>query len=81
MNGSTITLCTALTLSLARAGLGQGETDLADLLDRTASSIVTVKVVIKMEISMMGQAQNEESRSELPGVVVDDSGMIMISNA
>ncbi len=81
MNGSTITLCTALTLSLARAGLGQGETDLADLLDRTASSIVTVKVVIKMEISMMGQAQNEESRSELPGVVVDDSGLIMISNA
>ncbi len=81
MNGSTLTLCTALALSLARAGLGQGETDLAGLLDRTAPSIVTVKVVIKTEISMMGQAQNEESRSELPGVVVDDSGLIMISNA
>ncbi len=81
MNGSTITLCTALTLSLARAGLAQGETDLADLLDRTASSIVTVKVVIKKEISVMGQSQNEDSRSELPGVVVDDSGLIMISNA
>jgi S1-C subfamily serine protease len=42
---------------------------------------VTVKVVIKTEVSMMGQAQNEESRSELPGVVVDESGLIMISNA
>ena len=81
MNGRTLALCAGLMLALPRAGLGQGEADLASLLDRIAPSIVTVKVVIKTEISMMGQAQNEESRSELPGVVVDDSGLVMISNA
>ncbi len=67
-------------LTLPRAGLGQ-DADIAGLLDKAAPSIVTVKVVIKTEFSMMGQAQNEESRSELQGVVVDDSGMVMISNA
>ncbi len=81
MNGRTLASCAGLMLALPRAGLGQGEADLASLLDRIAPSIVTVKVVIKTEISMMGQAQNEESRSELPGVVVDDSGLVMISNA
>ncbi len=82
---NTIALCTAgiLTLALPRAGLGQGAdlSGMAGLLEKTASSIVTVKVVIKTEFSMMGQAQNEESRSELQGVVVDDTGLIMISNA
>ncbi len=81
MNGRTLALCAALTLALTGTGLGQDETNLASLLERIAPSIVTVKVVIKTEVSMMGQAQNEESRSELPGVVVDDSGLIMISNA
>ncbi len=78
----SIALCIAgvVLLTLPRAGLGQ-DTDIAGLLDKAAPSIVTVKVVIKTEYSMMGQAQNEESRSELQGVVVDDSGMVMISNA
>ena len=79
MNGRILALCAALMLT--GTGLGQDETNLAGLLERIAPSIVTVKVVIKTEVSMMGQAQNEESRSELPGVVVDDSGLVMISNA
>lgn len=57
------------------------QSELANLLDRVAPSVVTVKVVIKTEINMMGQTQNEEQRSELQGVVVDASGLIMISNA
>lgn len=80
-----IALCAAgmLTLLLPGAGLGQtAETSgMVGMLDRIAPSIVTVKVVIKTEFSMMGQAQNDESRSELQGVVVDDSGLVMISNA
>jgi len=65
-------------LALPGVSLGQ---NVAGLLDKAAPSIVTVKVVLKTEISAMGQAQNDESRSEMPGVVVDDSGLIMISNA
>ncbi len=81
----SIALCSAgvLALALPRAGLGQGAdlSGIAGLLDKTVSSIVTVKVVLKIEIGIMGQAQNEELRSELQGVVVDDTGLIMISNA
>ncbi len=79
---NSIALCTAgaLMLALPRTGLGQ-DADVAGLLEKAAPSIVTVKVVIKTEISVMGQAQNDESRSEMPGVIVDDTGLIMISNA
>ncbi len=82
MISKRIALCSAgvVLLALPRAGLGQS-VDMAGLLDKAAPSIVTVKVVIKTEFSMMGQAQNDESRSELQGVVVDDSGLVMISNA
>ncbi len=52
----------------------------AGVLDTVAPAIVTVKVVIKMDIMMGGQSQNEESRSELTGVVVDESGLVMVSN-
>jgi S1-C subfamily serine protease len=62
----------------ARAGQGD---ELAATLDRAAPSIVTVRAVIKTELMMMGQAQNEETRSDLQGVVVDSSGLVMISNA
>ena len=79
-NNIALCLAGAVLLTLPRAGLAQ-DADIAGLLDKTAPSIVTVRVVIKTEFSMRGQAQNEESRSELPGVVVDDSGLIMISNA
>lgn len=72
--------CAALALLLV-APASLRASDFAGILDKTAPAIVTVKVVLKMEISMMGQAQNEESRSEMPGVVVDSSGLIMISNA
>ena len=79
----SIALCIAgvALLTLPRAGLAQDAADIAGLLEKAAPCIVTVKVVIKTEFSMMGQVQNEESRSELQGVVVHDSGLIMISNA
>ncbi len=77
-------LCWGLLAAVgAMPGLAsaQSPSDRAGVLEAAAPAIVTVKVVIKMEVMMMGQAQNEESRSELAGVVVDDSGLVMISNA
>ncbi len=78
----SIALCSAGVIMLALPGVSLGQdADVAGLLDKAAPSIVTVKVVIKTEFSMMGQAQNDESRAEMPGVIVDDTGLIMISNA
>jgi hypothetical protein len=83
MNSKRTALMIVLLASVAlspAARAGQGD-DLAAILDRTAPSIVTVRAVIKIELMMMGQAQNEETRSDLQGVVVDGSGLVMISNA
>ncbi|MFN7973332.1 MAG: serine protease [Acidobacteriota bacterium] len=50
------------------------------LLGKIGPSIVTVKVVLKMETTMGGQSRDQESRQTLQGVVVDPSGLIMTSN-
>ena len=72
----------ALLAVLATGGLASAQSEKpAGVLDTVAPAIVTVKVVIKFEIMAMGQSQNEESRSELTGVVVDESGLVMISNS
>jgi S1-C subfamily serine protease len=83
MNGNRIALAAVLVAvaALPRPARAGDADDLAAVLDRVAPSIVTVRVVIKTEVMMMGQAQNEETRSDLQGVVVDGSGMVMISNA
>lgn len=51
-----------------------------DLLQARSDAIVTVKAVLKTEISMMGQMQDDESRVEVPGVVIDPSGIVLVSN-
>lgn len=80
MQSKSIALMIVL-MALSRPAGAQQADALAALLDRTAPSIVTVKVVIKTEVMMMGQAQNEETRTDLQGVVVGDGGLVMISNA
>jgi hypothetical protein len=80
MNTALMIALPALAALPRPAGAQQADA-LAALLDRTAPSVVTVKVVIKTEVMMMGQGQNEESRAELQGIVVGDGGLIMISNA
>ncbi len=53
---------------------------LKNLLDKVSPSIVTVKLVIKAEMSFMGQSRDQEQRSEVHGVVVDPEGLIMVSS-
>jgi hypothetical protein len=52
----------------------------AKLLDATAPSIVTVKFVLKTRMSFGGQTQDDESNSEVRGVAVDPSGIVMLAN-
>jgi hypothetical protein len=52
----------------------------AQLLDRLAPTVVTVKYVLKTRLSMGGQSQDDESSTEARGVLVDPSGIVMLSN-
>jgi len=54
-------------------------TRFAALLRDTAPSFVTVKVVTKTSLHMGGKSADQESRIEVPGVVVDAGGLIMAS--
>ncbi len=51
-----------------------------NILDAKAGSIVTVKLILKVKISFMGQGQDMENESEVPGVVVHEKGLIMIAD-
>jgi hypothetical protein len=54
-------------------------TRFAALLRDTAPAFVTVKVVTKTSMQMGGRSADQESRVEVPGVVVDAGGLIMAS--
>lgn len=54
---------------------------LDDVVGQISPSIVTVKIVLKVQYSRGGESQDQESRTELHGTVVTSSGLIMISNA
>lgn len=48
------------------------------LVEKYAPSIVTVKLVVKTEMSFGGRSRDNESRAEMHGVVVDADGLIML---
>lgn len=54
--------------------------DFERLLEEKRGSVVTIKAVLKSEVRAMGQSRDEESRVEVPGVVVDPSGLVLASN-
>jgi hypothetical protein len=49
-------------------------------LDAKAGSVVCVRFVLKTRISMMGQTDEQERKSEARGAVVDPSGLVMLAN-
>lgn len=51
------------------------------LVQKQAPTIVTLKVVAKSEFKMGGEAQSQEYRMTLQGVVVTPDGLIMLSSA
>lgn len=76
VRGLTLVALTAALALPARADeLGD---QLKSLMEKNASAIVTVKLVIKSEVSMMGQSRDDERRAEVHGVVVDAEGLVMI---
>src|SRR5258708_3082501 len=51
------------------------------LIAKIAPSIVTVRVVIKIQVKAGGQSQSQESKLATEGVIVTPDGLIMMSNA
>ena len=50
------------------------------LMAKQAPAIVTVKAVLKIETKGGGASQSADSRTEMQGVVVDPSGLVMVSS-
>jgi hypothetical protein len=72
-------LAVALAPMTSRAD--EAASPIQTLLDKQAASIVSIKVVIKTQFQISGQAQDSESRMELQGTVVTPDGLIMVTNA
>ncbi len=73
----------AMSLVLTGAPVSALQDDggqLAEIVEKVAPSICTVKAVIRMESKGTGQSQSHESRVTLQGVVVDSDGLVLVSN-
>jgi S1-C subfamily serine protease len=65
-------------------GASYAQDDLAvkgrDILEKNRKSIVTIQMVIKQQVSMSGMGSSEdETRSESTGLIIDPSGLAVIS--
>ena len=74
-------LCGVALLATTAAPAQDVGAQSAQVLQRRAPSIVTVKIVLKTEINVMGQTQEREERIQVQGAVVDASGLVMFSNS
>ena len=64
-----------------RAWADDTQDQLKAILEARASSVVSVRAVIKTEMTFGGQSRDRESRVEFQGVIVDPSGLILCSSA
>lgn len=74
-------LALAATLALAPTVRAAEQSPVAALLERHADAVVNVRITLRTEIQMGGQGQNEETTLDVLGMLVDPSGLIMISNS
>jgi hypothetical protein len=70
-------LLTASTFAAPAAGDEAGRR----LLERYAPAVVGVDVVLRAEMRMGGEGQEEEGKIEMLGAVVDPSGLVMVWNS
>jgi S1-C subfamily serine protease len=72
-----------LGAAILAAGTATGADDAAvwsKLLNDKSPSVVYVKAVLKLELSLMGQNQTEEQTGDFSGVLVDPCGLVMASS-
>ncbi len=72
----------AVVLSPAVSRAAADAPTFESLLQQKSQAVVAVKFVLKTSFSVMGQpAQDQESNREVRGVLVDPSGLVMLSNS
>ncbi|MBZ0113046.1 MAG: serine protease [Thermoanaerobaculia bacterium] len=76
----SLCLCAWGAMSLMTCEL-QAKGERAAVLEQHTSAIVRVEVVLSNKMNMGGQGQEEESRIEIFGAVVDPGGLIMLWNS
>jgi hypothetical protein len=54
---------------------------LRDLLARHGPAVVTIEAVVRTELKMGGQGEDQDSNLDLVGAVVDPSGLVMLWNS
>lgn len=72
-----VTCVAVLSLCALPAVAEEGGTPHEALIKAKADTVVALKFVLKVEISMGGQTQNREVNGDAMGVLVDSSGLIM----
>ena len=77
MKSTIIAFAAALLAPAAGFAHDSTSTERYEALLEQAPSIVTLRMVVKIEMSFQGRSQDRESRDEVFGVVVSDQGMIM----
>lgn len=74
-----LAFCLAIALPWA-AAVAEDAAPVEKLLQERAASIVNVKFVLKISMTMAGQSQDQEANVEARGVLVDPSGLVMLAN-
>lgn len=67
-------------VALPPARADQDADHLQALVQKVAPCIANVKIVVKMEMKMEGESENNESRMTAQGVVVDPDGLLALSS-
>ena len=71
----------AILLAAPFAGAGEGEASVHQkVLAAKADTVVNIKCVLKMQITMQGQSRDQEQNLEVRGVLVGDQGLVLTSN-
>lgn len=70
-----------LLLAWSLAAPVSGDEAGARLLERYASAVVGVDAVIRAEMRMGGEGQEQEGKIEMVGAIVDPSGLVMVWNS
>jgi hypothetical protein len=77
----SLSLLASLIALAPRARADDEASQLVGLVDKISPAIATVRVVLKTEFKFGGQGQDNESKLTLQGVVVDPTGLIIVSNS
>lgn len=76
-----IALAAALLAAAAAAPAPRADEAGRRLLERYAPAVVGVEAVMRAEMRMGGESQEQEGKVELVGAVVDPSGLVMVWNS